>query len=277
MSLGIGLGIGLLGGDLGPAPVGGALAATLADATLSATGYARDLTTSLHLKVDAQAADVSKNGSQQIASFTNLEGTTARNLAQSTNNNKPVWSGAVLNGYDVAILDNSVNAKRAFNTAQAGNLTELAFTLAMVLKVDTTPGAGTARAVFQHSRDTGAGGFALELFGTAWRLKFISSASAVSSVTMGTIPTGTWVKLVITASASADDAAATIECLVNGVSQTITGSANYSTIDANTQLLLGNTGTDNAFTLAELQYWRRGLTTAEKAALNAIWGAKYNL
>lgn len=235
----------------------------------------------LYAQYDFQAANVVKNGSDQIATLTDIGGGAAPDVTASVDANKIVWSGAQWNGRDIGVCDNTATSKRATATV-AGNLTELAFTVAVVAQLDVN--ASINQRVYligDRNNATGNGGFRLCYHSTSRdrELQFISSTGVGSTARFGTATLGQKEILVVSATASADDAAATVIAEVNGTSVAIVGSPNYSTVDGAHLLEVGSLTTAGGpiHRMGAIYYWRRALDADSRLQLARDLGVLYGI
>lgn len=230
---------------------------------------------------DTLAANVTKDGSDLLGQVNDLSGN-ARHQIQATAGTKPLWVAAELNGKDVARFNCASATAKSMRATGLGADTALGRTVAVVYKVDSLPALNNAANLWFRTSSGGSGGFSVEVFSSTGtrRLRFIQSTTFTnSSVTFGTVTLATYEVLVVAFSASADDAAATVIAEVNGAGTAVTGSANFSTVDATAIAQLGTSGATGSpnFSIAELYDWPRVLDAASRLQIARNLGTEYGI
>jgi hypothetical protein len=230
----------------------------------------------------AQAANVTKDGSNNITAMAGVADTSAVSLLQGTTANSPLWVSAAQNGRDAAEFNfTGPVIRRVLATGLPAKL-ELGYSIVMAWCPTSFPGAGAEDVLISHANGaSGNEGFYLSLFDAAGtrRLRCMSTSAVQTLATFGNCTANTWEIFSLTVSAAANDTPASIIARVNGVSVSVSGTANYQTIaqSGTAALILGSaTGVSNTHRLGQIAYWRQALNVpqlrAQERALGALYG-----
>jgi hypothetical protein len=234
---------------------------------------------------DAQfaAGHVTKDGSNNITAMAGFGDTSATTLAQGTTANAPLWVSAAQNGLDAAEFNFTGPVIRRVLATGLPAKTELGFTVMFAWCPVSLPGAAGEDVIISHANGaSGNEGFYLSLYDASGtrRIRYMSTSAVQTTATCGTVTANTWEIFTYSASASANDTAATQTARVNGNAVTVTGTPNYQTIaqSGTAALILGSaTGVTNTHRLGRVLYWRSALSTPQMQTQERALGALYGI